>query len=182
VQRLTKEGADFRNEAEDADLSLACIADQLGIKGSIKDWLQSIGGAIRELKTEVERLSTPRVIGGQEMENILELKAEMERLTKAFGVKEDYVIKLHKDNDSVRSRVAELEKAVRENWVEQNKLYLRCRFCGQCVTVRDSAGTPQHKPDCVVLSSQDKETRVITSCDSDGIARDHLTQDKGEEG
>ena len=52
-----KEFADVRNEAEDADIQLACIADQLGIKGSIKDWLQSIGGAIRDLKAEVERLT-----------------------------------------------------------------------------------------------------------------------------
>ena len=57
VARLTKEFTDVRNEAEDADLQLACIADQLGIKGSIKDWLQSIGGAIRDLKAEVERLT-----------------------------------------------------------------------------------------------------------------------------
>ena len=55
VERLTKEFVDVHNQAEDADIQLACIADQLGIKGSIKDWLQSIGGAIRDLKAEVEK-------------------------------------------------------------------------------------------------------------------------------
>ena len=117
VERLTKEFADVRNEAEDADIQLACIADQLGIKGSIKDWLQSIGGAIRELKAEVERLSTPRIIGGQEMENILELKAEVERFIDERKGYYAVCQKYREQIEGLEKERDELAKAVGEcNW------------------------------------------------------------------
>jgi len=114
VERLTEEFADVRNQAEDADIQLACIADQLGIKGSIKDWLQSIGGAIRELKAEVERLSTPRIIGGQEMENILELKAEVDRFIDERKGYYAVCQKYREQIEGLESRLSEAEKAIRE--------------------------------------------------------------------
>ena len=154
VQRLTKEGADFRNEAEDADLSLACIADQLGIKGSIKDWLQSIGGAIRELKTEVERLSTPRIIGGQEMENILELKAEVERFIDERKGYYAVCQKYREQIEGLEKERDELAKAVGESWyyVAPHTAMPRCYFCRAMID--EPTGNCEHKPNCIVLKCQ----------------------------
>jgi hypothetical protein len=70
ITALQIERNKLHDEAEDADLCFACIADQLGIKGSIKDWLQSIGGAICDLKAEVERLRTKRDVELRERDEL----------------------------------------------------------------------------------------------------------------
>jgi hypothetical protein len=82
---------EFGNAAENADLQLACIADQLGIKGSITDWLQAIGKAIRDLKQEIVTLKADIAVEESASSNLVEqkkamngiiteLKAEVERL------------------------------------------------------------------------------------------------------
>ena len=144
VQRLTKEGADFRNEAEDADLSLACIADQLGIKGSIKDWLQSIGGAIRELKTEVERLSKEKKLDRETIDihvaQCMRLRSEVENLTDAVvrwtGIANGYESDIELLNSKLETMKSELaswidkatEFGLRAESAERETIFVRRNF------------------------------------------------------
>ena len=95
VERLTKEGVDLHNEAEDADMTLATIADKLGITGGIDDYLSVIGNAIAELKTEMNRLAVLT-------------ESQEQAQTVIIGESED--VKL--TNEQQYSRVLELEKAV----------------------------------------------------------------------